>query len=353
MARARLLYLDTTRGLLFCVMTLGHALALAGWPTGWLAESYWPFRGASSHVFIAMSGFTVALVFDWREEPARTARRVRRRAGAVLAVMFVSNVIMLALGHAVRGELAALAEPAWWLGLLTFQTPYSISSVLMPIGLLIWLTPWLAALGDRYGYGKLLAGLLGLLPALWHFGIELRQAHPDSHVLRILFGSNGGAFCLAPMIGLGAVGFALGRLWQEANPWGRGAILAAGFAVLVGLWLWIVAGTIPLADGLRCWLTVGRFLLILALGIAVTALGPLRPLWGFLPLIGRYALFSFLMHRVVLQALVIGTRQVDDMPTGDALIAFYVAGTLAIVAGLCLVRQFSQRCDMALKSIWL
>ena len=61
----------------------------------------------------------------------------------ILVVMFVSNVVFLALQHVADGTEHALLHWRWWLGLLTFETPYSISAILLPTGVLLMLAPQL------------------------------------------------------------------------------------------------------------------------------------------------------------------------------------------------------------------
>lgn len=352
--RNRLLYIDATRGLLFCLMTLAHALTLADMPDGLLRQGHLLVRGISTTAFIVLSGFSVALVFPWGEDRQTTARRVRRRAGQLLAVMFVSNVIMLTLNHAAYGKLELLSRPEWWLGLLTLETPYSISGILLPIAVFLLAAPLAGAVGQRHGLGALLAVTAALVLLAWLAQAELVRWFPDSHIVDVLFRTGAGGFPVVPMASLGAAGFALGFVWQEAGSRARLCLVGAGVAALVGLRTLIADVPSELArECLVPGLVIGRFLLLLAIGLALTGFGPLSTLFGFLPVLGRYALFSFLLHRVVLQALVLGTRQLGDLPTGDVLVAFYVAGTLGTVTLFCFLRQRSARYDRALKRICL
>jgi uncharacterized membrane protein len=353
--RERIAFIDTTRGLLFLLMTSAHAALLADLPTTtFFGSEWWLPRTGSFQTFVVLSGFSAALIFAWESQPVASRRRAWKRAGQLLVVMFLSNIIMLLLRYARDGELDRIGDARWWLGLLTLETPYSISIVLLPIAIFLLLAPAAYELCPRYGLVVFGAGVALLALAVWSIPQSFADRVAGYPWLAILLPQSGGSAIL-PMICNGAMGFACGLCWKRyaGQP---GAPLAAAIVVLAALvlsWLPELAPSAALVLLLGPFQWLARFVLFLACGLAITVVWPLARAFAFLPLMGKYALFSFLLHRIVMQLLaLLGTTQ---RPPASAEVAYleYFVGTLAIITGLCLLRDRWRAGDQFLKRLFL
>src|SRR3989442_750784 len=144
----RIAYIDMARGLFVILMASTHAMTLAGIPaTSPLADWGLP-RGWATTGLIMLCGFMVATFVREMQERARIRRRVLRRAKQVLIVMFASNVLMVAIKHLIAHETESLFTLHWWGRLLFFGSEWSISGVLLPIGVFLLISPVLIALYD-------------------------------------------------------------------------------------------------------------------------------------------------------------------------------------------------------------
>ncbi len=354
-AKGRIRYIDTTRGLLFFLMTSAHALTVADVsPTSFFGSGWWLPQAGSFQTFIILSGFTVATLFSWGDDRASTKRRLRRRAGQVLIVMFVSNVIMLLLNYATTHELARVKTASWWLGLLTLDTPYSISGVLLPIGIFLLLAPILFELYHRYKLVLFSAGVALFALFSWGISYGFGNSLSDHHWLDVLFRTGAGGFAILPLVSYGAMGFLLGLLWKESN--GVFSVWLGGVVVFIFVLLqWLHSLTLPTAIVI-CYipfLGLGRFTVFLTLGITITQLPILNRALVFLPIIGKYAMFSFIMHRIIIQGLALmNTTFLPSIPADLSYVVYFVAA-LAIITGLCLLREHFKVYDRALRCIYL
>src|SRR5262245_2517959 len=147
----RVSLIDVTRGLLVLLMTSAHALALSKVSdNSFWRSAYWLPHGWATVCFILLSGYTMGFLLPWQGHQAVTRTKLLRGSRDLLVVMFVSNVVFLALRHVAEGTQQALLHWRWWLGLLTFETPYSISAILLPTGVLLMLAPPLFVLEEAY-----------------------------------------------------------------------------------------------------------------------------------------------------------------------------------------------------------
>lgn len=354
-AKVRVDFIDRTRGVLFLLMTSSHAVALAGVSEDhFLRSHFWLPRGWAAYCFVILSGFAAAFLFDWRHDRASLTGKMRRRAFQLLVVMFVSNLIMLVLSYLPAGTLGQIREPAWWLGLVTFETHYSLSAVLIPTALMLFTCPLLADVGCRFGTAAL--AVLALSTAFLVAAFEeyaIRQGI-DSVPIRRLFTEGIGGFPIARLWALGSVGFALGTLWKR-GPDGVGVGLLVGGAVYVMLCLVL---PVPIATRLEGpfflpLMEISRFLVVL-LFVMVTSRSPVAErLLRFNSVIGRFALFSFILHRVVIQGLFIVYDRVLPPLLPAVLYLVLFSGAMAAVYSLCRLRCRSAGLDRRLRGIYL
>src|SRR5437867_10670050 len=145
----RIPYIDMARGLFLILMTSTHAMTLVGIKsTSFLARWGLP-RGWATTGLIMLCGFMVATFARQMEERSRIRQRVLRRAKQVLLVMLASNAVMVAIRHLVAHETEPLFSLERWSGVLVLGSEWSISAILLPIGLFLVISPALVGLYDR------------------------------------------------------------------------------------------------------------------------------------------------------------------------------------------------------------
>ena len=217
-SKSRNMLIDLCRGILILMMIARHTISILEFrPEHWLYKYFLP-KGWATVCFISLSGFSIGLLFLKRmRDPAaqvQTAKRLRYRSWQLLVVMFLSNLFMLVSELIVRGETRTLCDPAWWLGLLTLKTPYSISSILIPTALLVFIAPVVLKAINRYRFFPVLG--VALVLSLITAGIISSIADPDGlhYLLRRLLIENDGYFPFLPMVLYGIISIAIGALWD-------------------------------------------------------------------------------------------------------------------------------------------
>ena len=354
-AKTRISFIDCSRGLLYLLMSSTHALTLANVASdSFLRSGWWLPRGWAFEGFITLSGFTAAAVYAWNGEKERTQRRLLQRAWQILAVMFVSNVFFLLGRYLLTQELERVKNPSWWIGLVTLKTEYSISGILLPTGILLLLTPLLFRADQRWRLPRLAVGLLVFALFVRTLQYVLAGRVSGHHLLSVLLYTGAGGFPVLPFVSSGALGFVLGLAWKR-SPAQLG--LRTGSAiVLFFLALQAVRGLPlpPAATGiLYAFTVIARFLLILLVGAIVMEWTVLGRLLAFLPLVGKYALFSFVAHRMVMQALALLSRRLLPPTPAELLDSVYLVGTLGTITVLCALREHFALFDHSLKKLYL
>lgn len=322
-AAGRIQFIDVARGMLVPLMTSKHALTLAGVSAQSVLNSWWLPRGGP--LFVIVAGYTLATVMPWLTDPARAARKTYRRAAELLLIMFVSNVVFLIGKACVFGGIDEMRHLNWWIGLITFQTAYTISQVLLPIATMLALVPTLFRLQRRTGIWVVAALALGatLVGGAWVF------------------------------IGYGIIGFIIGQRWRHGLRKGGIWIPAAA----VGLWaLQHVSGSDGglLATPIELAKVLLEFFIITQIALLVTdrQRQQFPGLESALGLWGRYALFCFLAHRLVMQGLGLVLR--DRAAASLAPEAAYVvllAGTMTALYLMCTLRTRWPVFDQGLRAI--
>src|SRR5215470_8550305 len=216
----RIRYIDMARGLFLILMTSTHAMTLAGiGSTSFLARWGLP-RGWATTGLIMLCGFMVA-TFVRQMERSRLRQRVLHRAKELLLVMLASNAVMVGIRHLVAHETEPLFSLEWWSGVLVLGSEWSISGILLPIGLFLVVSPALIGLYDscRSRIQQLIfaSGVLVFAALMWSVPSLARDSLAYYRVLDAMFGEGAGGFPVIPMIGSGALGFLLGTFWQPSQ----------------------------------------------------------------------------------------------------------------------------------------
>ncbi len=352
----RIPYIDMARGLFLILMTSTHAMTLAGVPATSPLMHWGLPRGWATTGLIMLCGFMVATFAREMEARASIRQRVLRRARRVFLVMFASNVLMVAIRHVMAHETAPLFTFQWWSRFLLFRGEWSISGILLPIGLFLLAAPALVGLYDRcrsrprmitLGIGVLLfAGLA------WSVQVLTPDSLGHHDALNMMFGSGAGGFPVIPMVASGALGFLLGILWQPAREDPDGpTTLGIVLLFIATSQMLSLTPSILARFAARTLMDVSHLVLIFVLAIAITQWRPLRQGLRFVPLLGRYSLFVFLAHRVVEQMLSLGLRPLA-LPSELVYFLCFFGGVLGSVE-LILWRRMWPGYDKLLKAVYL
>lgn len=297
--------IDMCRGLLFILMTNTHALRLIEFgPTHWTGSDLWLPNGWATIVFVVLSGYAAGYLLADRTPLRERDKRLRRRGLEILVVMFLTNAAFASLRAVSRGESPLLSQLDWYIGFFNLDTEWTISGVLLPTGLTLLIAPWVIQAYRKAPYWL----LIGIL--LLQFGISLlRQFFLDlevdnSWIVEFFLINGFGGFPVVPFLLNGCMGIWLGmthRKYQGA--W----ILLLG---LLSIWQTILyfgmtlSPTFAWSMAMSTTGAVGKFACVFLGAIILVRILP-RWLGTAVELMGRYALGSFVMHRVFLQALTI------------------------------------------------
>lgn len=344
-SHGRILLIDLIRGLLILLMGSSHAIALTGLSMGsfWLSK-YWLPRGWATEGFIALSGVAAALAFDWNLKPKAAQRALIRRSGQLLIVMFISNVVLLITKYLITDETYHLLDIRWWTGLLTFQTEYSISGVLLPTAVMLLVLPFVNVLTLRFG---LIYGFLVVILFLSAVEVALQRGSLEIRSI-LLFGAG---FPIIPMVCIGILAFCVGlaanRIDLQIKTVLTSAFLATGLLFLIRyvqspyLRALMVAGT-----------PILRIIVLGAIGILILLVPTSQDWKGVFGIIGRYSLLCFIGHRVIMHAVFLIGRQLLLLPP-EALYVWSMAVTFSSLIFLCRYRAKSPTFDSACRLMYL
>ena len=151
----------------------------------------------------------MGFLLPWQGHQAVTRTKLLRCSRDILVVMFVSNIVFLALHHVADGTEHALLHWRWWLGLLTFETPYSISAILLPTGVLLMLAPQLFALEEAHP--RLFPGLVVLVTVGVAWGKLQTASGPQPRLLALLLHGEKFGVPVLLMLAYGGLGMPAGR----------------------------------------------------------------------------------------------------------------------------------------------
>src|ERR1043166_7608336 len=309
----RVSLIDLTRGLLFLLMTNTHALVLSQVSTdSFWYSAYWLPRVWATVCFILLSGYTMGFVLPWQGREVVTRSKLLRSSRDILVVMFVSNIVFLALQHVANGTQDALLHWHWWLGLLTFETPYSLSAILLPTGVLLLLAPQLFALEEAHP--RLFPGLVVLATVGVAWGQVQTDSRPLPRLLALLLHGERLGVPVLLLLAYGGFGIAAGRFSRRLptmRVW-LAMVGVTGFILLQMLHSLYPRSTVAhVLD--TSLLPPTKLAVMMSLSWLLLHMRWQR-LTVFFRLIGCYALFAFIVHRLLLQTVHIGLNVLE---TGD------------------------------------
>ncbi|MGE0827451.1 MAG: acyltransferase family protein [Candidatus Binatia bacterium] len=348
----RLSEIDLCRGFLVALMTNTHALSLAGVPADsfWWSDGWLP-NGWATQCFIVLSGYAVGVLYTSDPTARRGGRRLLQRAGQIFVVMFVSNIFFLLAQLTAHGALTDAWDIFWWIGLITFATPYSISAILLPTAVLLCLAPRLLHFASTQLWLYFVVTAVGsLMTAV--ASVYLLVSKTDSHLLGILLTTGIGGFPVLPFVLYGAVGIGLGRLLlvSPASHWCLCGCLALAQSALY-LWSTESSGLV-LAMVTRTLTAPGKFAWVFLVAFWVC-----RSSFGgcvrWLELLGRFALGAFVLHRVFLHVFYGVVSGSPLLVSSQSRYVVLVSATLLATWGVMMLRQRYEAIDRTLKRGYL
>ncbi|TFW30674.1 acyltransferase family protein [Massilia horti] len=330
---------DVFRGLLFALMVNSHALTLAHVPPShWFWTDWWLPKGWATVVFVILSGYGVGLVYTQRAVASR-APRLQRRCLQLLGVMAASNTVFAMLREASAGNFEVVSTMNWWLGFLTFETKWTISGVLLPTAMVMlcgaaiirWTlkSPW-----------TVLAALAVARLAVTALTLQLAPTpHAQDWLVRFLLFKGFGGYPVVPFVINGCIGIWLGVMRRQREPAWKAAMAAL---LLLQLAFYLSFCLLPgalLTQGLKTLSPLGKFACVFIVTHQFERFGP-RALVEAVEMVGRFALGSFVMHRVFIQLLAYAMAAYALAVGGfEQRYVVLVAGTLFLTWGLCHLRQ--------------
>jgi len=338
-SRKRATNIDLCRGLLFILMANTHALTLAGVHAGhWLFSDLWLPSGWATQVFVVLSGFSVGFLCGSRTDLGAVEGALTRRAGQILLVMLFSNTLFAALREAMAGQAARIATPGWWWGFVSLDTAWTISGVLLPTGLVVLCGVYLCRVMRRERWNVLAVLVTARILASMSAAALADSPHAGLWAVRFFMLDGLGGFPVLPFFLNGCLGIWLGMLRNCDNQqWRFSIALLMLCQVLVYMTSYgppsygssVLVGTLSAVSKFAWmyWIAHG-----VKLGGAALCEGPIE-------LVGKFALGSFVMHRVFLQVINVGLATIGAAALApEWRYAILFGGTLLLCWWLCVVR---------------
>ena len=295
--------IDLCRGMLFTLMINSHALAVAGVPRShWLYAGWWLPNGWATVVFVVLSGYGVGYIYSVRANVTERTGAMVRRSGVILAVMFGSNALFAMLRQYSIGDIAPIRTAHWWLGFLTLETEWTISGVLLPTGLVLLCGPVMIRQSHRTPWLVIVAlCITRVLVSVYSYELTA-SGHAMTWLENFFLREGFGGFPVLPFVLNGCIGIWLGIQKHRSEVVWRRA-MAVLFLVQLGIFILNLLPDPPYCKVLiESAGAVGKFAWMLLIASVLTARTPML-LNMPIALIGKYALASFVMHRIFLQVL--------------------------------------------------
>jgi hypothetical protein len=356
--RNRIGYIDSLRGILILLMVSTHSIGLASVSNFSIFKSvFWLPRGWAGESFVILSGFTIANILSWNDNHNYLIHRLWRRSWILFVVMFISNLASVLLQYTGSHELYKVMDFNWWIGLFSFRTEYTISAALLPISILLLVTPLLFVILDKV---KLIFFILGTaLFALFSWGINVSFSHDTLstiHLMDVLFftGAGGSGFPIFPLLSYGFIGFALGMVWKN---YGLDLTITtvlgtASFFILLKLLNPFVAFS-AIHVFRRTFIGISHFAIFLVLSVAIYKSRTINKALAPLAIIGESALFCFIIHRPILEVLVLVNHTFVSSTLPEMTYCLYFGITLVILILLCIGRTHFSPFNKSLKKFGL
>jgi len=335
----RVTFIDAARGLFIFWMLAAHTLTLADVPADHFLQVLRP-AGWSTLNFIMLTGFSLAIFYSTSSSLKQgTQGKLLRRALQVGVIALVSNFFFVILRYIAGGNLDASAL----FQILSLQTPWTISAVLLPTAIVLCASPFLLRTLFRIGplpFFSLATVLVLLLECTVQYHVS---SFRDVSWFSACFETDNAYFGGFPVIKMATFAiwsFGLGSLIRIVPVTKVTTVLGA-----LSLFLIALPWHLPffVVSAARFGLSVG--------GVALAdGLKSIRGLLYPFRLLGRSSLLIFFLHRVLAQ---IGRPLLGVKLESGALGAILMLVTLGFCILACYVRESNLRIDTQLKRIGL
>jgi len=334
--RNRIGYIDSLRGILILLMVSTHSIGLANVSNFSIFKSvFWLPRGWAGESFIVLSGFTIANILSWDDDHNYLMHRLWRRSWILFVVMFISNLASLLVQYTRSHELYKVMDFNWWIELFSFRTEYTISAVLFPISILLLVTPLLFVILNKV---KLVFFIIGtVLFALFSWGVNVSFGHDELstiHLMEVLFftGAGGSGFPVIPLLSYGFIGFALGMVWKN---YGLDLTITPVLATVSFFLLLKLLNPFVTFSAIhvfwRTFIGISQFAILLVLSVVIHESRTINKMLSPLAIIGESALFCFIIHRPILQVLVLINHIFVRLTLPEMTYCLYFGITLGIL----------------------
>jgi len=291
-------FIDVSRGIFLIWMITAHALWLAKIPQS-NALFYLRPPGWATTCFIMLSGLSIAIVFL---DPNRSFKKVRNRllsrAVEIGSIAYISNLIFRTVQIEIEGTLFFSTV----VDILTFQYPWSISAILIPVFIVLLLAPFLIKIS--HGLSPWVLFACGTLIALSYTVIEriTPAAIQETLWFQICF-LNPNPLNFFPLYRFSSLGiwcFALGVLLHE------GILKQESWKIITPVCFLFLLSCNFIPNFKACLpssiIFANHFLISIGFAMLIANLQNLIFLKKLLSLIGRSSLLVFIIHRPLLQA---------------------------------------------------
>jgi len=143
-----------------------------------------------------------------------------------------------------------------------------------------------------------------------------------------------------------SIGFIIAKKYVQNKPRGI-LIICLCFIIFHGVFVLLTQSDLP------GFLALSRFSLLCCLGVLLMNIQILDFLKAYFSLIGKYALFSFLLHRVILQTIAALFSIMPGDLTDEIKYLALLVTTMVLIGFFCLVRQNIKWIDETFKKIYL
>lgn len=342
-ARSRVHFIDVTRGLLILLMSSSHCLGQAHVPpSSFFASPWWLPQGWSTAGFIALSGFTAALLLGAPDAPRRTTRRRLMRACQLLAIMITSNLVFRAARLALG--LYDAEDLNWRHLLLPSGGSYSISGVLLPTAILLVLSAVIVKTGASSRPVILAAALAAPVMV-----VSLAKYLDPSSPITAIVTAHIGDFAVIPLVACGLLGLSLGLLWQQQLS--QRTIIAGTLVLMLVPALELLPGSAMAFLMYDALIGVSHLIALLGFALLLLSVPGVKPVARTLSIMGQYGLQCFLGLRIVLGLGVASNIRGRFGP--ETVYGIYLVAVLTVLLSACTLRSAWPALDRSLSRLYL
>ncbi len=293
----RVTFIDNARGMLIVWMVIAHALTVARLDPNDLMQYLRP-PGWATSCFITLTGFTIAVLFNFDPKSRKpgVASKLVWRAVKIGMIAFLSNLFFKFASACVSNSCSF----DYFLRVLTFQEPWSISAFLVPTVLFLFVAPAVIRVATGIAPWKFLS-LVTATGVL--FDVYARLELSRNKMLMTFLGPMAETFTWIEILFFflfGLWGFAFGNMLKKNEcpkaVW-TAIVCAAASLLLVAK---VQRDVQWLTE--QFMLPCARFIISMEIVLLLKNLGSFLEIEKFIGTLGRSALLIFILHRPLIQA---------------------------------------------------